>query len=174
MAVVYGSVSSDTSSERKEYEVTLYPPEVVDFTTVDSLNKATVEEKFGEVVLADLTLDSERSQYSNLASGDLWYENLDELENDEIYEFWLVDVETGYSLSLGVFSMTTSSGNGRFSFSYNGYIDEYDKAVVTVEPYPDTDPSPSGDVTLVADINLEHLLHRSEPVISIYENSYQG
>ena len=51
-------------------------------------------------------------------------------KDDEIYEFWLVDVETGYSLSLGVFSMTTSSGNGRFSFSYNGYIDEYDKAVV--------------------------------------------
>lgn len=78
------------------------------------------------------------------------------------YEGWLVDEDTGYWLSLGVFS-TDEMGNGRLNQAtaiggmpmnqklYHS-LDLYDAVAVTLEPYPDPDPRPSGNVALYGKI----------------------
>ena len=83
---------------------------------------------------------------------------------DEMYEGWLVDEDSGYWLSLGVFN-TDHFGNGRLNAATAPIgtmpekqklfhaLDLYDAVAVTLEPYPDNDPRPSKEVALYGKID---------------------
>ena len=81
----------------------------------------------------------------------LYIDNLPVLEEDEVYEGWLVDTDTNYKLSLGIFTVKRS-GKAYLTFKTENYFDEYDSIVVTKEPFPDDNPGPSGEVVLIGDL----------------------
>ena len=73
---------------------------------------------------------------------------------DEVFEAWLVDEDTGYKLSLGAF-LTNSRGKGILKFNQKMVnFDIYDKVVVTREPSIDVNPMP-GDAVLLAEIDSD-------------------
>ena len=64
-----------------------------------------------------------------------------EVPEGYVFEGWLVDVETGYKLSLG--SFVTQQGAGTLMFQQNMVnFDLYDTLVITQEPAWDADPNP--------------------------------
>src|SRR3989338_5280126 len=71
--------------------------------------------------------------------------NLDNLNsiNDQVYEAWLVDLDSEYKLSLGSFIPNTK-GHQSFLFKQkiNGFR-VYDKLVITREDLEDLDPLPA-------------------------------
>lgn len=83
---------------------------------------------------------------------------------DKKYEGWLVDEDSGYWLSVGVFS-TDHFGNGRLNTATAPIgtmpekqklfhsLDLYDSVAVTLELYPDSDPRPSVNVALYGKIS---------------------
>lgn len=155
--VSFVAVIGDTNT--REHSAELYPPEVWEYTTTASMNAFQQSVVYGTATYANIEIKTERSRYRNMANFDLWVYNMPSLDNYEIYEVWFVDDDTGYKLTGGVFSVDYY-GDERHSANFQTYLDVYDRVVVTVEPYPDEDPNPSGDVALVADINLEHLIKR--------------
>ena len=75
------------------------------------------------------------------------------IEEDTLFEGWLVDTETGYKLSLGAFTPRTN-GRASLRFSQNMVsIEIYDKIVITREAINDADPNPD-TVILEADMPL--------------------
>ncbi|MBW2986026.1 hypothetical protein KY333_01515 [Candidatus Woesearchaeota archaeon] len=72
-------------------------------------------------------------------------------KDNTYYEGWLFDADTGYRTSLGVFQATTF-GNGLLQYNIDDYLDGYDYILVTKEPKPDLDPSPSQEVVLIGEI----------------------
>ena len=148
-----------TQAAKKEHSVELYPPENWEFSNTASVNAYNQDLVYGTATYGSIAIETQRSRYRNSASYDIWVYNLDQLDNDEIYEVWFVDDDTGYKLTGGVFTVD-SRGDERHSASFTTYLDVYDRVVVTVEPYPDEDPNPSGEIALIADINLEHLIKR--------------
>jgi hypothetical protein len=71
-------------------------------------------------------------------------------ENNAQYEVWLVDVESGYRLSMGVFT-TGFGGVGSLDYHIDKNLDPYDFVEITVEPFDDLDVSP-GPVMLIGAI----------------------
>ncbi len=137
------------SGEKKELNIDLVPPEVFEYTSIYSMNSYTIQQKYNIATEGTLALESSRSRYKNQMAGALTVYNLEYLtQYDTIYEAWLVDHETGYQLSLGLF-VVDQDGYKRFSFGSDNYADPYDMIVVTQEEYPDDDPRPSRDVVLV-------------------------
>lgn len=73
------------------------------------------------------------------------------LEN-EVYEAWLVDEDSGYSLNLGVIDNSISS-IGDLNFQIQRKLHLFDVIMVTVEPLLDTDPRP-GEPVLIGEIDV--------------------
>jgi len=71
-------------------------------------------------------------------------------ENQQVYEGWLVDIDSGYRLSLGTFT-TTFGGVGEMKYTTENYFDAYDYLEVTVEPYNDPDVRP-GPAVLIGNV----------------------
>ncbi len=71
-------------------------------------------------------------------------------QTDSQFEVWLVDVDSGYRLSLGTF-VTGFGGVGQLDYHVDNYLDPYDFVEVTLEPADDWDVSP-GPVVLVGQI----------------------
>jgi hypothetical protein len=69
---------------------------------------------------------------------------------NSMFEAWLVDVDTGYRLSLGTF-VTGFGGVGEIDYHVDYYLDPYDFVEVTLEPFDDLDVGP-GPVVLVGQI----------------------
>lgn len=97
--------------------------------------------------------------------------NLPELPSHQVYEGWIVDDCTGKKISTGIFraqGAVDSDAAGRYAgpLSLNfpavpgsdvvtlgqNLVDGGHNIVVTVEPYPDLSPNPSGVVVLRANI----------------------
>ncbi len=73
--------------------------------------------------------------------------DLPPLAPEYLYELWLADEDTGYAMSLGLFQ---PAGIGRVaSLDYESVVPvwSFDSMMVTIEPFPDYDPSP-GQVIL--------------------------
>ncbi|MFA6889020.1 MAG: hypothetical protein WC254_06005 [Candidatus Woesearchaeota archaeon] len=135
--------------EKKELNINLVPPEVFEYTSIYSINEYYAQQKYNTAVEGSLALESSQSRYKNQIRSLLTVYNLDYLSTyNEIYEAWLVDQDTGYQLSQGLFTVDLD-GYTTYSFNSNHYVNPYDLFVVTKEPYPDNDPRPSGDVVLV-------------------------
>jgi hypothetical protein len=71
------------------------------------------------------------------------------LDDDMVYEAWLVDDDTQYKLSIGAFE--TFNGMARHIYKEDMVnFDIYDKIVITKEPVGDMDPQPGEAVLSVA------------------------
>ena len=65
-----------------------------------------------------------------------------------VFEAWLVDKDTDYWLSTGLFD-TIGRGVGELELQkLNRYLDVYDEVVITREPFPDSSPAPSKEIVL--------------------------
>lgn len=73
------------------------------------------------------------------------------LGTNEVYEAWLVDEDTAYPLSLGIFVPATYGGLSSMNFEFDHYVHNYDMIMITREPFPDKDPNP-GEVILIGDL----------------------
>lgn len=73
------------------------------------------------------------------------------VSKEELFEAWLVDDDSEYFLSMGLFN-TGISGTASVDFSINRPLIGYDRIVVTKEVFPDRDPRPSNNVVLVGEI----------------------
>jgi len=63
-----------------------------------------------------------------------------------VYEAWLVDDESEYAMSLGIFEYR-SGLTAQLRFENRFLADKFDELRVSVEPYPDNDPRP-GEIIL--------------------------
>ena len=66
------------------------------------------------------------------------------------FEVWIVDDDTNFASSLGMF-YTAMGGTGKFRYTYNNYIGAFDRVLVTQEQFHDTDIGP-GKIVLEAAI----------------------
>jgi len=73
------------------------------------------------------------------------------ITNEEVYEAWLVDENTGYVLSIGLLRPATY-GTTTLNFKTENFLHLYETIMVTKEPYPDNDKWPSDDVVLIGNI----------------------
>ncbi len=162
VSVVFFSLYTyaQVSGENKELNIDLVPPEVYQYTSIYSTFDYQWKQKRNIAKEGAFSVESTRGRYKNRMSGAVTTRNLDYLALDKMYEAWLVDVETGYTLSLGLFSVD-QDGDVRFSWSHPGYVNAYDMIVVTKEPYPDKDPRPSGVVVLVGYFDTSSLTKSS-------------
>lgn len=69
-----------------------------------------------------------------------------------VYEGWVIDEDTGYSLSLGIFQSKSIGRTGRLDWTATIPLDPFESIAVTVEPFPDEDPRP-GTVILTGSIH---------------------
>lgn len=132
-----------------QYRYTHYDPRVINYyrlnvhTTLEPVEDALFERGMHPFFpKAGAKIISARSPLLPKGQVQLTVKDLRASANSGMaYEVWLFDENSGYALSLGVFR-TTGLGNGRFEWSADQYIDEYDYVLVTEEPYPDYDPRP--------------------------------
>lgn len=84
--------------------------------------------------------------------------DLPPLEKDQIYQVWLVDEDTGYPLSIGLFRAPLV-GISELNFDASMSALVYDMIVITVEPFPDVDLHP-GNPVLVGAIPIDRITGR--------------
>lgn len=160
------------TGESKELNIELVPPEVFEYTSIYSMFVYEREKKYGIATEGTFSVESSVSRYKNEMDGTLMVYNVEYLEQyDEIYEAWLVDLDTDYALSLGLFK-TDSDGYARFSYHQDSYVDAYDAIVVTKEEFPDDDPRPNGDVVLVGYFDTDSLTKSTVSTGGISKEEY--
>ncbi len=76
--------------------------------------------------------------------------NMPNLAEDEIYEVWLVDEETGYPMTMGLM-YTSLVGTAYHAFEIYFPLTDFDYVIVTREPAYDTNPWP-GEIILKGNI----------------------
>ncbi len=84
--------------------------------------------------------------------------DLPPLDKEHIYQAWLVDIDTGYPLSIGMFRAPLM-GMSTLDFDAPMSAFVYDTLVVTVEPFPDFDLHP-GKPVLAGDIPATRTMAR--------------
>ncbi len=67
--------------------------------------------------------------------------NMPPLDAEEVYEAWLYDEESNYSMSIGLLKPQVSSMS-RLAFNVDYNLESFDEIMVTKEFYPDLDPRP--------------------------------
>jgi len=95
------------------------------------------------------TVRSIKQRGTSISTLQLRVSGLTAAKTNQVYETWLVDEDSGYTLSLGQFA-TSMTGAASFAATYRGYFHEFDQIMVTLEPFPDNDPRP-GRVVLSGD-----------------------
>ena len=94
-------------------------------------------------------------------------EMIPSFSRDYIFEVWLVDNETNYWLSLGVFD-TIGRGTGMIEMRKGNWdLNVYDDMVITREPFPDNSPAHSDEIILRGSIR-----HRAPLPYEVNETSY--
>ncbi len=167
-----GGAGGSQSGESKELNVMLVPPEVFDYTSVYSMFTYEWEKRYGKAEEATFSVESSQSRYKNEMDGTITVYNIEYLDQyDKIYELWLVDMDTGYTLSLGIFTVD-SDGYAVFSYHQDSYVNAYDAVVVTKESYPDEDPRPNGDVVLVGYFDTSSLTKSTVSTGGISKEEY--
>ena len=85
-------------------------------------------------------------------------------KENTVYEGWLISDDGSTKLSTGIMTVTADGGLSHTFSSETGenFIANYDTAVITVEPVPDSDPGPSDDVAFKHQIpasGMGHIRH---------------
>lgn len=83
--------------------------------------------------------------------------DLPPVEKNQVYEAWLIDEDTGNAQSMGMFNSMAIGRTGTLTWEFQGLVNQFESFGVTVEPYPDTDPSPSGEFVLMGNIGLDEV-----------------
>lgn len=90
-------------------------------------------------------------------------------------EGWLVSDDGSSKLSTGILAVRNGSINHTFtSVDGENFIANYSRAVITVEPVPDSDPEPSTDVRQMDGIPLGAMTHVRHLVVSFPEGDPNG
>ncbi|MBI5072608.1 anti-sigma factor [Candidatus Woesearchaeota archaeon] len=144
-----GGGGGSQTGAKQELNVNMVPPEVFEYTSVFSMNEYKQKTRYGTAKEGSFELKSSQSRYKNTMTGVVTVRNLDYLENyGEIYEAWMVDMDTGFTLPIGLFTVD-GDGDATVTFTNQDYAIPYDAIAITKESYPDEDPRPNGDVVLV-------------------------
>ncbi len=69
-----------------------------------------------------------------------------------MYEAWLLDEDTGMSMSLGVFQPAPVGRIATLEYTSSTPLNAFETIIVTSEPFPDADPSP-GQIVLAGNLN---------------------
>ncbi len=87
---------------------------------------------------------SQQSQDTGLPGGTVYFRSkeLPPLPPNFIYETWLVDEDTGYSLSIGQFQPANIGRVTSLQYDISSPLTPYDSMMVTLEMYPDDSPQP--------------------------------
>ena len=127
--------------------------------------------KYIELNSADLTLVSRpqingtpmgyarlisiKDQDVGLPMGQIFFRSKDlpPLDPLYLYEAWLVDEDTGYPMSIGLFQPAAIGRITSLELTISTPLTAFDSMMVTVEPFPDDDPTP-GPVILEGSINV--------------------
>ena len=74
--------------------------------------------------------------------------DLPALAPEEVYEAWLVDEDTGTSFSIGIFQPSNIGRVALLKYEAIMPLNPFESLMVSIEPYPDEDPRPSGEIVL--------------------------
>lgn len=97
-------------------------------------------------------IQSVRTQYRPQAMANIDIKDVRPSSYDKtVYQAWLYDAESGYSLNLGQFQ-ALEGNNAEMTYTGAHYFDAYDYVLVTREPANDIDPRPSNDEVLIGKI----------------------
>lgn len=151
-SLVYAAAAGVKTKDPQKL-VELYPPEITSFSTPYSRNVYIQQLREGSAKEGFARLSTTPAISVQRADVEISVKNLPKLEINEAYEAWLVDVDSGYQLTLGMFK-TDYDGDGDLHWVMQGSILAYDKVVITKEVIPDANPMPSGKVVLVGDLDL--------------------
>jgi hypothetical protein len=88
--------------------------------------------------------------------------NLPPVGENEIYEVWLMDKESEYSITLGLIKNALDP-TGSLITVIPRLVDQYDYVLVTREPFPDLNPGP-GEIVVMGEINPSRTEIRPSPV----------
>lgn len=73
-----------------------------------------------------------------------------------IYEAWLVDEDTGSSMSIGLLQPSEIGRIAELAYTVTGSFEPFESIVVTTEPFPDDNPMP-GQVVLAGSIKEKNV-----------------
>lgn len=152
--------SRGSNTKTNELNVQLYPPEITMFTNPYSKFDYVNQIKFGKARDGFARLNTNKAISSQRSTAEIHVRNMPKITANEVYEAWLIDVDSGYQLSMGLFAVD-GNGEGSLLWTASNYIGEYDKIAITKEANPDRDPSPSGNVLLVGDFDTTSLIKSS-------------
>lgn len=79
------------------------------------------------------------------------------LEGSQLYEAWLIDEDTGYAQSMGLFYPKAIGRTTSLTWEFQGLANRFETIAVSVEPYPDPDPSPSGNFVLTGNLGVDEV-----------------
>lgn len=121
----------------------------------------------GSAVISDGAALSDKVTFS--------LEGVTMLHTDEAYEGWLIDSANDEKMSVGVLSVVS----GKIDHSWTSpdganLLAMYDSVAVTIEPVPDDDPMPSGDMAFMGSVGAEALSHIRHLVVAWPEDGDMG
>lgn len=137
--------------------------EIVELSPVESYKRSNLAE--APIRVTARLVSSQRNTVTELPKSSVMIQalNLPVLNAGYVYEAWLMDEESGYALSLGLFrtnlrsGITTSklgmSGGAGGLLANDGVYDLtlYDTIAVTKEPFPDSNPHP-GEIVAIGSV----------------------
>lgn len=77
-------------------------------------------------------------------------ENLPPTRGNDMYHVWLVNTKMNEFVDIGGFKILPA-GIGQLDFTSTDMVLEFDKVMMTLEPYPDSSPNP-GKALMVAEV----------------------
>lgn len=149
--------SRGVKTKDRDQNIPLYPPEITTFSNPYSRFAYIDASKYSKATDGFARVNTDASLSKQWSSVEIKVNNMPKIKYNEIYEAWLIDVDSGYKLTLGMFTVD-NGGDGKLLWSANLYLTEYDKIAITKESLPDRNPTPSGNVILVGDINVDSLI----------------
>ncbi len=78
-------------------------------------------------------------------------QNLPPADDNEIYEAWLLDDQSGYALNLGIMKSAAKT-TAELLFTIPRQVYMFEHVIITKEPFPDEDPRP-GEIILAGNID---------------------
>ncbi|MFN8381176.1 MAG: protein kinase [Anaerolineales bacterium] len=101
--------------------------------------------------------------------------NLDNPPENTQYEVWLIENSGEQSRSIGIL---TKDENGAYNLTFvdpqsRNLLADYDHMEITVEPNPDNNPNPSGQVAYSSGISREAITHIRHLIVSTEETPNQ-
>lgn len=133
-----------------------------------------VEQPQGAARIISQRRNQMQSQRSTMpkATVMLRVKSLPPIEDNAIYEAWLVDEATGYALNIGMILPPMVGKVTTLNFEIANYLHLYDYIMVTREEFPTLNRAPDGDVVLIGSIPQIRELDTPISANAYYEKEY--